>query len=76
MLLLPLLTAGMGGTRCARMTLGWGDGSQLGRRGQWGDTTLCTVSAGLALQLHGPAWGHGAAKMGTWVEGHTLCEAA
>lgn len=57
---------------------GLGAGAQLGRRGQWGDTTLCTASAGRALQLHGPAWGHGAAKMGTWVRATPcvrLCEA-
>lgn len=56
---------------------GWSwAGAQPGRTGQRGDTTLCTASAGQALQLHGPAWGRGATKMGTWGEGHTLRKAA
>lgn len=36
MLLLPLLTAGMGGTRCARMTLGWGLGLSWAGEGSGG----------------------------------------
>lgn len=54
MLLLPLLTAGMGGTPCARMTLGWG-------------LALSWAGEGSGGTQPSAQWGHGATKMGTWV---------